>query len=380
MVGRPGRPERPRGRPGIRSRSAIVAAALSAALVMTHVGAPAFADGHDTLVPETCGDVEELVPDLPENLPLCAWIDAFEAFVNDFETDPFLGPIEPDGPIEERYYEGGPWAVTVDRGFACCDSKGSGYDVYRPRHLGVGGMRHPIITAAFMGDYLNRHLASWGFVVVVTTDSNPGDGDTILDAAEFMVAENGNSTSIFFDQLMADQVGAIGHSQGAAGALNAMKKSDGLIETAILSHLPDNGCFTCPPPTPTGESGLDTVTWGSAFFITGSNDPWVSSVPGNTWWYEELPDSIPKMRGRLLGPTHNDIGGNPGCLDPGAGVPCFNGVYGYLGYTTGWMMDRLQEDPFARGAFISDGSGEIFGNENWDSVAAANIQEPTSSE
>lgn len=361
-------------RPIVRTLS--LWAAISAALVFIPAGDTAHADHTHPL----CGDVEELVPDLPENLPLCAWVDATEAFVNDFQVNPFLGPIEPDGPIEEHYFDDGPWSVTVDRGFGCCDSKGNGYDVYRPRHLGVGGTRYPIITAAFTGDYLNKHLASWGFVVVLTTDPAPGGGETILDAAEFMVAENGNPSSIFFDRLLVDQVGTIGHSQGASGALNAMRKSGGLIETAVLSHIPDNGCFTCPPPTPTGESGLDTITWGSIFFVTGSNDPAVSSVPGNTWWYEELPDSIPKARGRLIGPTHNDIGGNPGCLDPGASMPCFNGVYGYLGYPTAWMMDRLQDDSFARGAFISDGSGEIFMNDHWDNVAVANIDEPTSSE
>lgn len=349
---------------------------IVAALVIVAAGNVVRADS----VRPACDAVQDRVPDLPENLPLCAWVDAAEAFAKDFRVDPFLGPIEPAGPIEERYFEDGPWAVTVEPGFACCDSKGNSFDVYRPRDLGVAEMRHPIITAAFTGDYLNRHLASWGFVVVLTTDPAPGAGDTILDAAEFMVAENANPSSIFFDQLAADRVGTIGHSQGASGAVNAMGTSNGLIETAVLSHIPDNGCFTCPPPTPTGESGLDTVTGGSVFFVTGSNDPPVSSVPGNTWWYEELPASIPKMRARLLGTWHNDISGNPGCLDPGAGVPCFNGVYGYLGYPTAWMMDRLQDDPFARGAFISDGSGEIFRNEHWDNVAAANIPEADPSE
>jgi hypothetical protein len=98
----------------------------------------------------------------------------------------------------------------------------------------------------------------------------------------------------------------------------------------------------------------------------------------NRRYYEQLPYHVAKARARLLGTTHNDIGGRPDCASS-TSQPCFNGVYGYLGYPTAWMMDRLQGDSYARGAFFSDGSGEIFHNDNWDSVAAANIDSAPSS-
>lgn len=331
----------------------------------------------DDREPSPC---RQLSPDdLPRPHP-CEWPDVAREFAEEVEVTTFTEPIEPAGPIEERYFEEGPWSVVVARQFACCDSAGNAYDVYRPRHLGIAGS-HPVITWGNGSgakpadvDYFLRHLASWGFVVVATREDHTGTGTEILDAARFMVAENENQSSAFYRKLSTDRVGTIGHSQGASGAINAMAKSGGLITTAILLHIPDNGCWSCPPATPTGESGLGNITWGSVFFVTGSLDPPISSADGNRWWYEELPPSMPKARGRLSGTGHNDIGGQPGCVDPQASVGCFNGVYGYLGYPTAWMLDRLQGVADARRAFESDGTGEIFHNANWDSVAGDNIK------
>ena len=72
-----------------------------------------------------------------------------------------------------------------------------------------------------------------------------------------------------------------------------------------------------------------------------------------------------------MGPSHNDIGGQPDCSR--APFPCINGVYGYLGYPTAWFMDRLQGDSYAHGAFVNS-TGEMFSQiTNWGNVAS-NIQ------
>jgi hypothetical protein len=99
-------------------------------------------------------------------------------------------PNYPTGTIELKYYAMGSWGVTVKPGFGCCDSLGNSFDVYYPTNLGAGGFVHPIITwgngtngSAAAVDYLLRHFASWGFVIVATEDKNTGAGQTILDAA-----------------------------------------------------------------------------------------------------------------------------------------------------------------------------------------------------
>jgi hypothetical protein len=51
-------------------------------------------------------------------------------------------------------------------------------------------------------------------------------------------------------------------------------------------------------------------------------------------------------------------------------IPCLLGVYGYLGYPTAWMMFQLQNDNYARGAFVN-GTGELFSETtNWQLVAS----------
>ncbi len=74
------------------------------------------------------------------------------------------------------------------------------------------------------------------------------------------------------------------------------------------------------------------------------------------------------MKGTLIGPTHCDVQGVPNCT--ASTVPCFLGVYGYLGYPTAWMMFQLQGDSLAHGAFVS-GTGEVFSEtKNWQLVAS----------
>ena len=108
-------------------------------------------------------------------------------------------PNYPTGPTELKYYADGRWAATARLAGACCDSLGNKFDLYYPTNLGAGGFKHPILTwgngtKAKPGqyDYLLKHLASWGFVIVATEDQNTGPGQTILDAAKYMIGENSN--------------------------------------------------------------------------------------------------------------------------------------------------------------------------------------------
>jgi len=81
-----------------------------------------------------------------------------------------------------------------------------------------------------------------------------------------------------------------------------------------------------------------------------------------------VPAGVGKVKGTLIGPNHNDVTGQPDCVH--AAFPCANGVYGYLGYPTAWLMFQLQGDSFAHGAFVS-GTGEMFSEtKNWEFVAS----------
>jgi hypothetical protein len=292
-------------------------------------------------------------------------------------------PNQPTNPIEQKYYATGSWAVTVSTGVYCCDSLGHKFDIYYPTMLGANGFKHPILTwgngtlgSAAQVDYFLRHMASWGFVIIATEDQLTGPGQTILDAANFLVQANTDPHSPFLGKLNVSQIGAFGHSQGAGGAGNAVLKSAGSanpIKTLIAIELPARVWCTL------GAQCFDpaNLTSGSVFFVDGSADIPISpptqgsGITGEQSveaFYNATPASVRKLKGTILGPTHNDITGQPDCLH--AQFPCINGVYGYLGYPTAWFMDQLQGDTYAHGAFVN-GTGEMFSETtNWEFVAS----------
>jgi hypothetical protein len=287
-------------------------------------------------------------------------------------------PNSPTGTIEKQFYANGTWAVTVQTGTMCCDSLGNKFDLYYPTNLGAGGFKHPIITwgngtlgKASDVDYFLKHMASWGFVIIATEDQNTGPGQTILDAANTLITANSNP-GMFQGKLDITNVGAIGHSQGATGAINAVIKSAGAIKTVIPIELPKQNLCSSP------INCVDTtnLTTGSVFFVDGSLDPFsppnqdatVSGEQSIAAYYTAVPAGVAKLKGTLIGPTHNDVTGQPSCQH--AKVPCLFGVYGYLGYPTAWMMDRLQANAAAHAAFVN-GTGEMFHQPlNWQYVAS----------
>jgi hypothetical protein len=186
---------------------------------------------------------------------------------------PHNPPNYPTGAIELHYYAAGPWPITSSESTTPCDSQGHKCVFFYPSNLGANGFLHPILTwgnGSFgtpkQAEYFLRHMASWGFVIVAGEDPMTGPGQTILDAAKYMVAANSDSTSPFFHKLNVNQVGSFGHSQGATGAINALLKSNGLIKTVLPIELPaqmyGNSTNFFNPANLTG----------SMFFVDGSAD------------------------------------------------------------------------------------------------------------
>ncbi len=286
-------------------------------------------------------------------------------------------PNYPTGAIELHYYAQGPWPVTSGESTSACDSLGNKCVFFYPSNLGANGFLPPILTwgngsfgAPKQVEYFLRHMASWGFFVVASEDSMTGPGQTILDAAKYMVAANSDSASPFYHKLNVNQIGAFGHSQGATGAVNALIKSNGLIKTVLAIEIPaqvwGNSTNLFNPANLTGSIFLVD---GSADFISpptqASNVTGLQSIDA---YYQAVPNSVAKVKGTLIGPSHNDVGGQPDCSK--APFPCTSGVYGYLGYPTAWLMDRLQNDSYAHGAFVN-ATGEMFSETtNWQYVAS----------
>ncbi|UFS96643.1 hypothetical protein [Nocardia huaxiensis] len=286
--------------------------------------------------------------------------------------------------VEAKYAQRGPWAVTSEYAFGCCDSTGAAYDIWYPSELGAGGVRHPIVTWGDGTDarpdqyaYLLEHLASWGFVVIATENSQAGSGVDIAGAVDYLLDRAADPASVFHGRLDPDSIGAMGHSQGATGALNAMTNSGGRIRTVVPIELPIQ--LLCS----TGDWCPDTrrLTSGSVFLVNGSEDifispstqpvpPQLAGLQSVQAYYDAIPPGIPKVWGTLVGPNHNDVQGQPDCA--AASWPCTTGVYGYLGYPTAWLAARLLGDSAAQRAFTE--GGEFFTpNPNWCNQIAAGL-------
>ncbi|MFC9438531.1 hypothetical protein [Nocardia sp. NPDC057030] len=294
------------------------------------------------------------------------------------QADP--APYVPALGVEAKYFQPGPAAVTEKLGFGCCDSTGAKFDVWYPTELGA--TRHPIVvwgdgTSAVPSQYayLLRHLASWGFVVIGTENQSTGSGVDIRKSLDYLLAQDGDPASVFYGKLDKAAVGAMGHSQGASGVLNALRDAGGAIKTAVPLELPAQHFCS----TPSSCADTRALTTGSVFFVNGSADglispsqqllPWqAEGLQSNQAYYEATPANLTKAWGTLNGPNHNDVQGQPDCA--AASVPCTTGVYGYLGYPTAWLMAQLRGDAAASAAFRPGGE---FGapSPNWSNQVSA---------
>jgi hypothetical protein len=138
---------------------------------------------------------------------------------DDTQTEPAAScvaadSVDQDGPFTPTHIEnGGP---------------SGGSWVFYPEDLGRDGMLHPVFVwgpGAGTGpsqytDHLNR-LASHGFVVISQPSS--GSGTTETAALDWMLAQNDEASSPFYQQLDPERVGMGGHS---LGSLTTMAMAD----------------------------------------------------------------------------------------------------------------------------------------------------------
>lgn len=216
---------------------------------------------------------------------------------------------------------------------------------------------HPILTwgngtNATPSQYTGvlSQLASWGFVIIASNSTATGTGNEMLAGAQDMVNLNSDPTSLFYDKLNTNEIGAIGHSQGAGGSVRATVNSNGLIKVDVPICLPAQIWIS----TPTDAYNPAQLTV-PVLFLGGSNDFFIASPQTLKGYYNEVPGAAALLV--LNGADHNTIQGSGGH---------------YLGYLTAWLMYQLQGDQYARGAFVGN-PPEANTNSNWSHQAEKNL-------
>jgi pimeloyl-ACP methyl ester carboxylesterase len=185
---------------------------------------------------------------------------------------------------------------------------------------------------------------------VASDSTQTGEGYEILAGATYMVSENSDSGSIFYQNLDTDNVGAFGHSQGAGGTLNATLMSEGLITSAITNALPDPRWWGTPVP--------DMSEWPTSapiWFSRGTSDRLIATEAAAQNWYNSVPGAAAKAS--LKRAKHNHVQDDNN---------------GYQGYYVAWFKYTLEGDSFARSAFVGS-PPEINENGSWQDQAQKNL-------
>lgn len=275
---------------------------------------------------------------------------------------------EAKGPIERRYAADGPWATTTQV-TGPCDRERNVCDIWYPTNLGTnllkggaGGFRHPVIVFAngtsddvqpTYSQYFLRHLASWGFIVIRSRDGWTGQGETVTDTANFLIALSNDPQSVFYGKVDADNIGLAGHSQGAATATLLFSRNSSLFKTYVPIETPLRAVCVVANCT-IDLAALPQVRRGSIFYVGGDLDV-VSTLPTNLGYYTPTSGAVDKVMGMIAFGGHTEIEGNPECKTGELPGMCNIGVYPLLGYPTAWFMWKLQGASDGPAAFAADG-------------------------
>ena len=80
------------------------------------------------------------------------------------------GGAAPTKSVEATYSERGPWEVTKQQGFGCCDSSGHKFDVWYPTDLGADGTTAKIMTLLSLIAALNMALFVFNLIPLLPLD------------------------------------------------------------------------------------------------------------------------------------------------------------------------------------------------------------------
>lgn len=130
----------------------------------------------------------------------------------------------------------GPFATTVESnvgpqaGVAPDAGTVPQFSVYRPKDLTQGGLCHPLITwgnghgtTPSIYSALLTRLASHGFVVIASNSSTVSQGTPapMLVGVTWMLEQNADPASPYYQRIDTTHIGATGHSEGAMATASA---------------------------------------------------------------------------------------------------------------------------------------------------------------
>lgn len=267
-----------------------------------------------------------------------------------------------EAPLEMKYSQIGSYETAYTE-FASDNESIGKIRVWYPKELEKSDRIYPMIVAvnasgtpAAKYEPFFKRLSSWGFIVVGNEDSQTGTGETTSETLDFML--NLPADSVIFGRIDYANIGLVGYSQGGAGAICALTNYDnGKYYKTIFT-----GSAAYPLLAKNMGWEYDVSKIQVSYFMTAGTgksddsgtDPnssfgGVSPLSALAENYNNIPDSVIKVRARAVGAEHEDM------------------LARTDGYMTAWMLYQLYGDEEAGQAFIGE-DAEILSNANWQDI------------
>ncbi len=257
--------------------------------------------------------------------------------------DPMGGCLQGGG----DYMSNGPYATGMMD--VSIGSQGM-YTIFFPQPLDEN-CKHPIVawgngtgvTGSGTYAFYNEHAASYGIVVVASHNSNTGSGEFHKAGLDWLLAQNEDSGSMFYQKL-SPRAGTSGHSQGGGGA-NAGSSHPNVEAIGNVQ-----GAFGRAPA-------------GKAFLcLTGTEDIAIegcrNSVNGTM---------SPALYANWEGGTHTGTATIAGFISGDAGTKQYMRLY------TAWFRCFLGDDGNACAMFKGGASCPVCMDSGWAEIEARNF-------
>lgn len=218
------------------------------------------------------------------------------------------------------------------------EADGRTYYVYFPENTKSSKKTYPVLSWAngtacqpSMYTGMFTELAKGGYIVIASSETMSADGNAQIDALDFVISLNSNSSSSAYKKVNTKQLGVIGHSQGGRSSVNAAVK-DSRIKCVVSIA---------------GSNFLEEAEPNSAptLFIAGEKDMIVSPSK----WIQPAYDVAkgPAVYASLNGAIHTTCCSNP---------------EKYSSYILNWCNAWLKGDAKALATFSSNGTLASDGN------------------
>lgn len=277
--------------------------------------------------------------------------------------DDYYTEFQANNKLEMKY--AGLGSCEVSKSTVKSDDTLKNIRIWYPSEMESNHSKYPLIvvtnasnTAALNYEPFFERLASWGFIVIGNDDRQAGTGISTSQTLEYILEENTNSDSTFFEKIDEENIGIVGYSQGGAGAIRAVTEYENSNQyktiftgSAAYAYIAQmwggyDASKVSIPWFMTGGTGTSDSKEVSDVTKEMAGIAPLSSLVEN---YDAMSSDVFKVRARVTGAEHEEM------------------LQKTDGYMTAWMLFNLQEDNEAGKVFWGD-SAEILNNSNWQDV------------